>query len=188
MYGPSLLLVESLEVYQALFDFISKNKKQIAILYMKFLQQEEKAAAKIKTESLLTSLADIPTEFSPLLGELLAGFMQKAGVPLPQVCSTGEGDQDKLKKGKAKAKKAGKKDASPDEKAPAEPKAQTAAAETLNDKKSDALPDKVTLFQVNGVVFQWSMCYLTFIFAISVLIISLLMYFPLSSFPFMFYC
>lgn len=114
--------------------------------------------------------------------------MQKAGVPLPQVCSTGEGDQDKLKKGTAKAKKASKKDAAIDKKAPAEPKAQTAAAETLNDKKSDALPDKVTLFQVNGVEFQWSMCYLTFTFAISVLIISLFNVLSSFPFPFMFYC
>lgn len=110
----------------------------------------------MKTD-LFTNLDDIPTEFSPLLGELLAGFMQKAGVPLPQVCSTGEGDQDKSKKGIAKAKKAGKKDSPPDKKGPAEPKAQTAAAETLKDQKSDALPDKVTLFMIHVV--EWSMCY-----------------------------
>lgn len=112
------------------------------------MQQEEKP--KIKTGSLLTNLDDIPTEFSPLLGELLAGFMQKAGVPLPQVCSTGEGDQDKLKKGTAKTKKAGKKVASPDEKPTAEPQAQIAAAETLKDKESVDLPDKVTHSLINA--------------------------------------
>lgn len=79
--------------------------------------------------------------------------MQKAGVPLPQVCSTGDGDQDKSKKGIAKAKKAGKKDSPPDKKGPAEPKAQTAAEETLTDKKSDALPDKVTLFMIRRMVY-----------------------------------
>lgn len=125
------------------WQFVLSSHKKISI---KFLQQEEKP--KIKTESLLTSLDDIPTEFSPLLGELLAGFMQKAGIPLPQVCTAGEGDGDKLKKGTAKTKKASKKDLSPDKKAPAEPQAQTTATETLQDKESEALPDKVTLFQV----------------------------------------
>lgn len=87
--------------------------------------------------------------------------MKKAGVPLPQVCTADE-EEEKDLKGDLVAKDAGKEKGPQGAKAPLEPEAQTAAPDKIKDKKSEVLPDKVTLFQVDEIyisVYERSLCY-----------------------------
>lgn len=86
----------------------------------KFLQQEKpksvtpdkpKQTDILKVDEIASNLSG---EFKPLLGELVADFMRLAQIPLPKVCTAGEADKDKTKKGTSvKPKKTGEKEVQP---------------------------------------------------------------------------